>query len=280
MTSEATINFDNNRLAGILSLAENAPADQAVVVLLNAGLLHKVGSFRMNVEIARALAKQGVCSFRFDLSRIGDSDSSNHSGDYQASVVHDITCAFDELTRVMQARKFLVIGLCTGADNAHRIAVEDPRVCGAVFVDGYAYPTLKFKAKRILSAVSSPSRLLKVLRDRLPFSAQPQSFVNANSEQAQFEWTLPAKQQVEDEFNTLIKRGVNMLFVFTGAARGHYNYERQMLDSFASLDFGDCLSIRINALADHSFCLSRDRQALVADIVNWLSSKDLLQASS
>lgn len=280
MIEERAINFDDNRLAGIVTLASNAPADQPVVVLLNAGLLHKVGSFRMNVEIARAMADQGVNTFRFDLSRIGDSDSSNYTGDYQASVVNDITCAFDELSRLIQARKFIVIGLCTGADNAHRIAVTDPRVCGAVFVDGYAYPTFKFRVKRVLSSVTSTPRLLKIIRERLLFRIASQNPVAANNEQAQFEWTLPAKQQVEAEFSTLIRRGVKMLFIFTGAARGHYNYPQQMSDSFKDLDFADCLSIRINALADHSFCLSGDRRALIADVVNWYSSNSLALTAS
>ncbi|MFK7730988.1 MAG: hypothetical protein AB8B48_05140 [Pseudomonadales bacterium] len=272
MINERAINFDKNRLSGVLTTAADADAAQPVFVLLNAGLLHKVGSFRMNVEIARALADQGVSTFRFDLSRIGDSKSSNHSGDYQASVIHDIACAFDELSKLTQAQKFVVVGLCTGADNAHRIAVADPRVCGAVFVDGYAYPTLKFRAKRLLSAVSSAPRLLKIIRDRLPFRAHSQSPITANSEQAQFEWTLPPKLAVETELELLIDRGVQMLFIFTGAARGHYNYQQQMSDSFAGLDFGTCLTVRINSLADHSFCLSSDRQTLVADIIAWFSS--------
>lgn len=255
-----------------MCLSSNASPDQPTAVLLNAGLLHKAGSFRMNVEIARALVDRDVNTFRFDLSRIGDSQSSNHIGDYQASVIQDIKCAFDELSRITPAQKFVVIGLCTGADNAHRIAVTDPRVCGAVFIDGYAYPTFKFRIKRLLNVVGSPPRLLKILRERLPFYSQPTSGVTSNTEQAQFEWTLPEKQQVESEFSALVRREVKMLFIFTGAARGHYNYQRQMLDSFSDLDFGDCLSVRIHALADHSFCLTGDRKALITDLVNWFSS--------
>lgn len=275
LTEERAINFDNDRLSGVLTVAVSAPVEQAVVVLLNAGLLHKVGSFRMNVEIARALSDQGMHTFRFDLSRIGDSHSSAHNGDYQASVIHDIACAFDELSRIIKAQKFIVIGLCTGADNAHRIAVADPRVCGAVFIDGYAFPTFKFQAIRLLKAITSAPRILKIMRDRLPFRAQSRSNISANSEQAQFEWTLPAKQQVEAEFTTLVSRGIKMLFIFTGAARGHYNYQQQMLDSFKGLDFGNCLEVQINARSDHSFILSSDRRALVADVVKWFSSNNL-----
>lgn len=277
MIEERVINFDDNRLTGVLTLAENAPVDQAIVVLLNAGLLHKVGSFRMNVEIARALANQGISTFRFDLSRIGDSHSSNHAGDYHASVVQDISCAFDELSRITQVRTYIVIGLCTGADNAHRIAVKDNRVCGAVFVDGYAYPTIKFRAKRLFSAVTSIPRLLKIFRDRMPGRGYTGSTITANSEQVQFEWTLPEKQKVAIELESLIERRVNLLFVFTGAARGHYNYQQQMSESFKNLDFGDCLSVRINPIADHSFCLSGDRRTLVADILTWITSNNSKQ---
>src|SRR5690606_40846873 len=56
---------------GILSPAQGA-ASPAALVLLNAGLTHRVGPFRCYVQFARRLASRGTHVFRFDLPRVGD----------------------------------------------------------------------------------------------------------------------------------------------------------------------------------------------------------------
>ena len=48
----------------------NAPAH----VILNSGILHRVGASRLYVQTARSLAEDGITSLRFDFSGIGDSE--------------------------------------------------------------------------------------------------------------------------------------------------------------------------------------------------------------
>src|ERR1700722_13909181 len=53
---------------------EYEPGDRPVVVILNSGIIHRVGHHRMYVVLARMLAGAGYQVLRFDLSGIGDSE--------------------------------------------------------------------------------------------------------------------------------------------------------------------------------------------------------------
>jgi len=75
MREEAVLFGKTRSLVGIITdphtvvNAHNHPA----IVLLNAGVLHRVGPNRLYVKIARKLASAGFVVLRFDLSGIGDS---------------------------------------------------------------------------------------------------------------------------------------------------------------------------------------------------------------
>src|ERR1700683_3003922 len=61
-------------LVGVVTQpAEHEPGDRPVFVILNSGIIHRVGHHRMYVTLARALAEAGYQVLRFDLSGIGDS---------------------------------------------------------------------------------------------------------------------------------------------------------------------------------------------------------------
>ena len=61
-------------LVGIVTQpVDYEPEDRPVFVILNSGIIHRVGHHRMYVTLARTLAKVGFQVLRFDLSGIGDS---------------------------------------------------------------------------------------------------------------------------------------------------------------------------------------------------------------
>ena len=67
---------------GLVSLPPGGRSSVAVV-LLNAGLIHRSGPFRLYTRLARKLAKSGYIVLRFDLPGIGDAPMTTamtHSG--------------------------------------------------------------------------------------------------------------------------------------------------------------------------------------------------------
>ena len=96
-------------------------------LLINAGVLHRIGPHRLNVKIARSLAQGGVASLRFDLSGRGDSRATAGTNSYSEQAVHDLRAAMDFVQRNGGPRRFIVFGICSGAVNAFQIAVADPR---------------------------------------------------------------------------------------------------------------------------------------------------------
>ena len=78
MREQVVMVGDELPLVGVLSEPEvdNNPTPRVAVILLNSGVIHRVGSCRLSVTLARSLCeKAGLTTFRFDFSGIGDSDA-------------------------------------------------------------------------------------------------------------------------------------------------------------------------------------------------------------
>src|SRR5438045_1954876 len=75
MREEAVLFGEFRSLVGIVTepTTQHPHLARQAVILLNPGIVHRVGPGRIYVKIARALAKMGFVILRFDLSGIGDS---------------------------------------------------------------------------------------------------------------------------------------------------------------------------------------------------------------
>ncbi len=118
-------------LVGVLAGGDGATG----VILLNAGLVHRVGPHRLNVRLARALASKGFPSLRFDFSGVGDSAAAGATGDFTQRSLAELSAAVDVLIARSGATRVCAVGLCTGAALALEAARADARVVGAVLVN-------------------------------------------------------------------------------------------------------------------------------------------------
>jgi len=273
---ERAIIFGNEKnLVGVLTEPDvnRRLKDTPCVLMLNSGILHHVGPFRLHVDMARHLAVQGYMSFRFDIAGIGDSLSVKGTGYDEDGIIDDVRMAIDELERKKEITDFVIIGLCTGAANAHKVAVVDGRVKSAAFLDGYAYPTWRFYIKRYLLAVMDPLRvkngLLRIVR---------RVFEKSTNDNQSFEvsedfgwWELPAKNEVHGDLVKLVDRGVDLLYIYSGEEREVYNYQDQFKQAFSSIDFNGKLKVIINEEADHTYVMAEDRDRLISQVTSWLN---------
>jgi hypothetical protein len=262
-------------LLGILTEPEPAAlkADLPDVILLNAGLLHHVGQNRLNVLLARQLSRSGYATFRFDFSGIGDSRLQTGAAPVRERNVKEVQAVIDYLERSRGKHEFVLIGLCTGADNAHRAAVADPRVRGIVMLDGYSYPTATYFIRRFRNKLFGLSHWRDFLAGMIKrWISRSRRGGPETAESVAYFWILPRKSQAERELRELVERGVRMLQIFSGSNIG-YNYPAQYADSFRKVDFDGLLQVSYIEDADHTYSMQRDREHLISVIAAWCDAE-------
>lgn len=166
--NERVVSFGpGNGLLGILTMSSGAGGAAPAVILLNAGLLHRVGPNRLYVDAARRLAALGYPGFRFDMSGVGDSELVEGGQlDIERSC-DDVIAAMDAVRDMTGTDSFVLVGLCTGAFNAFRAALRDDRVVGCVLLDGYAYPTRRSQLRHYRTRIFQLDRWVGYARRRL-----------------------------------------------------------------------------------------------------------------
>jgi dienelactone hydrolase len=120
------------RLFGVLTEnPSHTRSDAPVILLLSGGVNPQVGTNRLHTRWARAWAELGFSTFRFDLAGIGDSRTRPGERDgqlYTLAGLADVQAAMDHLGSACSARRFMLVGLCSGAFVAFHTALADTRV--------------------------------------------------------------------------------------------------------------------------------------------------------
>lgn len=271
MIEQAYTFGESNALVGVLTESPKVPLSKDVaVIILNSGLIQKSGPFRLSTLLARELADQGVVSLRFDISGIGDSKKHRDARTRHDQIMSDISSAMDFISNRKGIKKFIILGICTGADNAHKISTTDQRVVGAVFMDGYAYPTFKFHVNQWRSKAKTPLKLaahiLRLCRQTL-CSRKEQG---KESREDNYFWELPPKRKTEKELIDFVRRDMRLLYVFTGNWET-FSYQQQLHDSFKAIDFKNCLQVEYLKDAHHIYVTRKSRQDVIQVILSWVN---------
>ncbi|MGQ7845918.1 alpha/beta fold hydrolase [Granulosicoccus sp. 3-233] len=281
------------QLTGVFTEASGEHHEQACALFLTAGLLHHIGPTRLHVELARSLAAQGVAGLRFDLSGAGDSEPSSLGGDYRQRPVREVTQAMDYLQAHHGKQRFVLLGLCSGADDALATAQQDPRVVGVVLLNGYAYPAGRFRFYRILRFYmprlfvwqklrNGAGRLLRRLLPRQPAATAVSTSsasvdVETLTDQERLELLqldndyrhIPPQAETAAILQSLCQADTDLLFIYTGSEHDTYTYEGQLGAMFPDLRDDPHLQERYIQEADHTLILKEDRDKVIAWISEW-----------
>lgn len=246
-----------------------------VVVLLSAGLLHRAGPFRLYVSLARALAKVGVSSLRFDLSGIGDSDVSQLTASIEERTLADISTAYDYLQDRHGIDRFVVGGLCSGADDAFRTCTHDERVVGSFQLDGMGYRTKWFYKRLLLDhylpRLASAEKWKKLI-GRFSLTKHEKKPVISIGGEGDLNRSMPSLQQARDGLAKMEANGQKTLLIYTGGVSSYYNYSGQIFDSIPEAKYYKGISEHYLPKNDHTHMLKRDRDDVVAVVCDWMSS--------
>lgn len=252
------------------SLAAGLPA----IVLLNAGLLHRVGPNRTYVDIARSLAASGYLTLRVDLCGLGDSDARRDRLSFEEAAVDDTRRAMDYLGEARGSRSFIIGGLCSGADNAFRVAALDSRVSGAILMDWYAYRTVQFYlrhyAPRLFQGRVWRNKIVSAVHALRGRSLRPPGEVQLDP----FGRPFPPRSEILGQLRGVLRRGVQLLCVYTAGQLEVYNYRRQFHDMFGLRESDGQVRIEFLRASDHTFSLTRHQAHLRETITEWVTSVD------
>lgn len=234
-------------LSGIVTEpeAQRAREGAPILLMINSGILHKVGSCRLHVQIARALAEEGIASLRFDLSGLGDSDVRRDALPFEESSVLETREAMDYLERTKGATRFLLAGLCSGSDVAHMTALADDRVIGMGSIDARSHETFGYWRRHYASRVLSAAAWRRWLKARFGGGAATSGDIgtaDAGPDQQSFEVPMyvrimPPRDTLAAELRQLVSRDLRLLYVFTDGL-DYYNHEGQHRSAFHDVPFG------------------------------------------
>ena len=221
----------STRLNGILTRPTvQYSATRPCLVILNAGILHKTGPNRLHVRLAREAAQNGIAAFRFDFAGVGDSPPRNDGKSLADGVLIDIDETLDLLESKIGAKRFILAGLCSGADNSLRAARRDPRIVGAVLLDPTVHRTPRWYARHYLRRAIDSQRLQRFFTPEHPAWKNFRNLRTLISRQTQdkerpdlFRTGLSDKQEIAVHIAEATARGCRLFYGFTGGWEEHYN---------------------------------------------------------
>lgn len=242
---------------------------KTAVLMLTAGMLSSVGPSRLHVELAKSLSHHGLSSFRFDLSGIGESLAVGSPGSSLKRAAREVQQAMDLLQLEYGYDRFMLFGLCSGADDAIVAALEDKRIIGASLMDGCGYRTRRHYVgllrRKYIPKLFSFRKWLDLLNGILRKPNASSSTMPQGLDIREF----PDREQSTREIATLIDRGVKLQFIYTSGVVDYYSYEKQFYDMFPSLQDRKEITVSYHPQWDHTVMLRDDRDELVRSVTQW-----------
>jgi hypothetical protein len=264
-------------LVGIATEPPEFDSNKPALVILNSGVMHHVGACRLSVKIARSVAALGFLAVRFDFSGIGDSEPRRGSDAFEVVSVRECQEVMDYLEKTRGISKFILYGLCSGADASYHTALADARVIGFSQIDAYCYVTLRFYLHHFLPILFQTTRWKRFLGNQykrlfskdVAHGAEPSTIPADYFEVPTYTRIFPPQSVVARGLTELVSRNVKMQVIFTGG-EPLFNYRRQYEDSFKEVPFGDCLTVEYFPETNHIITQPEAQNAMVRAVANWV----------
>ncbi len=277
ISEQAVVLGQSESLVGIFTrpVGGEEPVRDTGIVILNTGIIHRVGHHRMYVTLSRLLAGSGYMVVRFDFSGIGDSDKPNHDLTPLESALSELKEVLDWLQMSKKINRVVLVGLCLGADHAVLYSATDPRVVGLVLMDPSMPPTLRYfrdyvwgrllnvrswinvglgRNSRVLTMVTERvvGGLFKDWEPRYPTGSHPK-----------------LRSHAQRIYQASVNRGVKFLVIFTGGWH-QASYAEQLVEALPNVDFSGLLRSEFLRDCDHTFKPEASRTQLRKLVLEWL----------
>lgn len=281
---DAVILGQAGSLVGILTTPARAaqPTPLPAVILLNAGIVHRVGPQRLYVKIARRLAAMGFVVLRFDFSGIGDSKPRYDNLPFEKSTISEAQEAMNYLEAEKGIGRFVLSGLCSGADISLKTACSDPRVVGAFLLNPQgdelgtgdelrSYFLLNARARSFWkSALFNPQKWVRVLTGRTDYGDLFRVLVfSLRSRLARKRKVISGPSLYAENLRRAVARSVRLLLVFSEGDTG-LDYTREVLGAeLQRLCSSGTMAFHVISRSDHMFTPLRYQESLLTVVCEW-----------
>lgn len=261
----------DGNLVGVLAVpgSQDIGSTRPAVLFLNAGVIHRIGPHRLHVNLARGFAALGVTSLRIDLSGIGDSRPVPGALSFRQSSVADAKSAMNWVSTETGLQRFILFGLCSGADNAIATGLADERVVGLVLLDPPAYVTPQARMRKVAARVQDLGWSQAVanwgasLVRRSLGSSSKSEYVGGRE--------VPPVPEFRAQLRALVARGVSILAVYSGSLRERYNHPNQLFEVVPELR--GKIDLAYFPTANHMFTEFDAQAALTATVTLWVERR-------
>jgi pimeloyl-ACP methyl ester carboxylesterase len=283
--------IDMGGLFGIATEPMQPPArEPPTIVLHNTGANSHIGANRMYVTMARRWAALGFRVVRFDIAGLGDSPADPQLGEnqvYSDGTAEDSRRAIDFLARTRDARRFVLMGLCSGAFFSFHAALADARVVGIVLLNvqifhwqrGAPVDTLNREilksTKYYWKAAFGMDAWLRLVRREVDVRTIAQGALDEGWKfmRHRVGRAVLGESAVARGFRALLRRGTDVLMVLSAD-----DASRNVVDAHLGTDakhFRGELGFRFEIVdnADHTFSPVACQDALLSLLTNHLKAR-------
>lgn len=263
-------------LAGTLAMPDELASGGVGFIMLNAGVVHRMGPHRFNVRLARQLAEQGWPSLRFDLAGQGDSDNSPQSQPFERQIIADLRAAMDHLGRTTGVDRFVVAGICSGAHRGLAVADEDERVVGLWMLDGHAYPGPRTAVqRRLLQWRHDPAGSLRNWL-RWPWRwivRRAAALHPARTDGAPAEIDYGRNTPTREAYAAILRkvdgRNGRVFVMHSGGMLASFSYAGQFRDVFGQEPFAQRVRCEFWPDIDHTLSTRAAQERVIAAVTGW-----------
>jgi len=277
-----------NRMFGILCEPQGTRTGATALLLTTAYDRH-AGWGRMSVSMARALARDGIASLRFDTANVGDSPPLSGVPEqvlYSREQHRDVTEALDFLEK-RDLLPAYAVGRCSGGYLAFQAAVRDARCGGLITVNPYSFhwdesrsvdEALRF-APRSLETYGRKLLQMETLKRLFGGQIDAKSAIcnmatglvrrairSARQLLGAFPIFAAAQGPVLNGFRTLAKRGVDMSLIYSAHDIGLDHLHDQFGENGAGLKHFPDIRLTIIPEADHNLTPPYARKVYLREV--------------
>ena len=172
--------------------------------------------------------------------------------------------------------RFLIAGLCSGADAGFQMAQNDPRIVGLFMMEPYYFPNRFSRMFRTLRRLREYGLRRAVIRiaQKLGIAGAP----HASNESSAL--PLPAPEETvrqapsparfAHDLEVLLKRGVNIRLVYANTLMGRYDLRHHHHHIFSRLGQPAHFAVEMVPHTDHVFTRIEARRHLIRGMAAWL----------